>query len=59
MASVRCSELGYWNFFAPVFDYTNLTRYADSIQRYVDDGLIRYATELYYPIRLKPAGENR
>lgn len=59
MASVRCSELGYWNFFAPVFDYTSLDRYVDSIQRYVEDGLLRYATELYYPIRLKPAGENR
>ena len=59
MASVRCSELGYWNFFAPVFDYTSLDQYVDSIQRYVEDGLLRYATELYYPIRLKPAGENR
>lgn len=58
MASVRCSELGYWNFFAPVFDYSNIRNYADCIQKYVDDGWIKYPSELYYPIRLKPAGEN-
>lgn len=58
MASVRCSEMGYWNFFSPILDYTNLEAYTDSIQSYVDDGLLRFPTELYYPIRLKPAGEN-
>lgn len=56
MASVRCSELGYWNYFTPVFDYSDLNRYADSIQAYVDTGLLAFPTELYYPIRLKPAG---
>lgn len=58
MASVRCSEMGYWNFFAPIFDYSNIRNYADSIQRYVDDELLRFPTELYYPIRLKPTGKN-
>lgn len=58
MASVRCGEMGYWNFFAPILDYTNIRTYADSIQRYVDDGLISSPTELYYPIRLKPRGKN-
>lgn len=58
MASVRCSELGYWNFFAPIFDYSNIRNYADCIQKYVEDGWIKYPSELYYPIRLKPAGEN-
>ena len=58
MASVRCSEMGYWNFFSPILDYTSLDTYADSIQRYVDDGLLRFPTELYYPVRLKPAGKN-
>lgn len=57
-ASVRCSEMGYWNFFTPVFDYTNIRAYADSIQHYVDEGLIGYTSELYYPIRLKSRGEN-
>lgn len=58
MASTRCSELGYWNFFSPIFDYTDIGAYADSIKGYVDEGLIRYPSELYYPVRLKPAGEN-
>ena len=58
MASVRCSELGYWNYFTPMFDYTDIRRYADSIQYYVDDGLLAFPTELYYPIRLKPEGKN-
>ncbi len=58
MASVRCSELGYWNHFAPIFDYSSLDGYADSIETYVTDGLIAYPSELYYPIRLKPAGQN-
>lgn len=58
MASVRCSELGYWNHFAPVFDYSSLPAYVDSIEGYVKDGLISYPSELYYPIRLKPPGTN-
>lgn len=58
MASVRCSELGYWNTFAPIFDYSSLQAYADSIQEYVDEGLLAYPSELYYPVRLKPAGKN-
>ena len=59
MASPRCSELGYWNYFAPIFDYSNIRAYADSIQRYVNDGMLRFPTELYYPIRLKPRGQNK
>lgn len=58
MGSVRCSELGYWNAFAPILDYSSISAYADSIQRYVDDGLLRAPSELYYPIRLKPRGVN-
>ncbi len=56
LATVRCSELGYWNFFAPVLDYTSAAAYADSIQAYIDGGMIRYPSELYYPIRLKNFG---
>ena len=59
MASTRCSELGYWNYFTPIFDYSNIRAYADSIQHYVSTGLLRFPTELYYPIRLKPRGENK
>lgn len=58
MASTRCSELGYWNYFAPVFDYRDIRAYADSIQSYVDNGMLAATTELYYPVRLKPAGKN-
>ena len=58
MASVRCSELGYWNAFTPVFDYTNIQRYSDSVRKYVDDGILYSASELYYPVRLKPKGDN-
>ena len=58
MSSVRCSELGYWNFFIPILDYSSLNNYADSIERYVKQGLITAPSELYYPIRLKPKGKN-
>lgn len=58
MASVRCSELGYWNYFAVWYDYGNLQRYANSIRFYVNAGLLAAPSELYYPIRLKPAGKN-
>lgn len=57
-ASVRCSEMGYWNAFAPVLDYSSIAAYAGCIQQYVDDGWISAPSELYYPIRLKPRGEN-
>ena len=58
LASVRCSELGYWNDFTPVFDYQSIEAYADSIEKYVLQGLLKAPSELYYPVRLKPAGEN-
>lgn len=58
MASVRCSETGYWNYFTPLFDYTDLKSYTDRMQYYVDEGLLAFPTELYYPIRLKPRGKN-
>lgn len=56
MASLRSSEFGYWNFFAPVFDYSSLSSYVASIQRYVDEGFLASPSELYYPIRLKGKG---
>lgn len=58
LSSVRCSELGYWNFFTPVFDYENLDTYMESLQRYIDKGWIQSPSELYYPVRAKPKGEN-
>ena len=58
MSSVRCSEMGYWNEFTPIFCYDSIKDYTDSIQRYVDDGTLMAPSELYYPIRLKPEGKN-
>lgn len=58
LASTRCSELGYWNFFAPLLNYKDIKSYADSIKHYVDMGLIKAPSELYFPIRLKPPGKN-
>ena len=58
MASVRCSEMGYWNDFSPILDYENITAYADSIQKYVDAGMLSAPSELYCPIRLKTKGAN-
>lgn len=57
-ASYRCGERGYWNTFVPVLDYRNLEAYAQSIQKYVAEGKLREAKELYYPVRVKPLGEN-
>ncbi len=59
LASLRCSELGYWNTFVPVLDYSSLEAYAGSIRYYVRNGFIKAPSELYYPVRLKPKGENR
>ncbi|MCD8148790.1 MAG: hypothetical protein LUE92_04335 [Clostridiales bacterium] len=57
-ASPRCSEIGYWNSFVPVLDFSSLDAYADSIDGYVKNRMITASTELYYPVRLKARGEN-
>ena len=58
LSSVRCSELGYWNDFPPTFDYSDIDSYVDSIEKYVKNEWLKAPSELYYPIRLKPEGEN-
>ncbi|SFB30076.1 glutamate--cysteine ligase [Acetitomaculum ruminis DSM 5522] len=58
MASLRCSEIGYWNHFTPLLDYSDIYNYVKSVKRYVNEGYLSQASELYYPIRLKPAGIN-
>ncbi len=58
LSSFRCSELGYWNYFVPVLLYEDIHKYAESIRFYVNEGLLKAPAELYYPIRLKPAGKN-
>lgn len=57
-ASLRCSESGYWNSFVPILNYTSIEDYTDSIQYYVDEHFLAAPSELYYPVRLKPAGLN-
>lgn len=57
-ASVRCSGKGYWNSFIPIISYRSVQGYADSIKAYVEHGDIIAPSELYYPIRLKPKGDN-
>ena len=57
-SSIRCSEHGYWNDFTPVLDYSEIKSYIRSIARYVVDGKLKGASELYYPVRIKPRGEN-
>lgn len=52
----RCSEIGYWNTFDPILDYSSLEKYITSINRYVDDGTLCIPAELYYPIRIKSRG---
>ena len=56
MGTTRCSELGYWNMFTPILDYTDVNWYVGSILAYIDEGLIHSSAELYYPVRLKPPG---
>ncbi len=56
-ASVRCSEVGYWNFFTPTFDFSSLDAYIKSIGRYIDSGDFISCSEIYYPIRVKPRGK--
>ena len=55
-ASPRSSEIGYWNDFEPVLDYRSLEGYVESILKYTADGTLMSPAELYYPVRLKPAG---
>ena len=58
-ASIRCGDLGYWNHFTPVNDFSSVEAYANTIRGYVKRGLIAAPSELYYPVRLKPRGANR
>lgn len=55
-ASPRTSEIGYWNRFEPVLNYSSIDEYVSSIEKYVEDGSIMLPAELYYPVRLKNRG---
>ena len=56
-ASVRCSDVGYWNFFDATFDFSSIEAYTNGIEKYIDNGDIISCSELYYPIRVKPRGK--
>ena len=56
MASSRCSDIGYWNFFTPILNYSDLNSYAESIDLIVKNEFIRSPSELYFPVRVKPPG---
>ena len=56
-SSLRCSESGYWNTFVPYIDYGSIEGYSDSIRSYVRNGMLNSESELYYPVRIKNAGE--
>lgn len=58
LASPRCSRIGYWNDFDPLLEYDSLESYIESIEGYIRQGQLKAASELYYPVRLKPEGEN-
>lgn len=58
LSSPRCSKIGYWNNFDPILEYDTIQNYVKSIESYVEQGQLKEATELYYPVRLKPKGEN-
>ncbi len=57
-ASFRNSPYGYWNLFIPELSYADFDGYIESIKKYLATGKISSIKELYYPIRLKPKGEN-
>lgn len=57
-ASRRNGKKGYWNKFVPILDYTDLSTYISSINDYINSGALFSQSELYLPMRLKPAGAN-
>ncbi len=57
-SSVRCGEEGYWNKFVPILDYSDFSSYVHSIEQYIEKGELTSVSELYYPVRLKPKGNN-
>ena len=56
-SSLRCSREGYWNMFDPILSYEDIPSYTETVRQYKDKGLLRHEGELYYPVRIKPAGK--
>ena len=57
-SSFRCGKNGYWNDFTPILSYENILSYAQSIQKYINNGFLTNISEFYYPVRLKSKGIN-
>ncbi len=57
-SSVRNSERGYFNPFVPVLDHTDIAAFCESVEAYINKGMLFSASELYLPVRMKPRGEN-
>ncbi len=57
-SSVRCGDEGYWNNFVPLLNYNSLDNYIESIEKMISSGKLASVSELYYPVRLKPRGDN-
>lgn len=57
-ASFRNSKYGYWNLFIPCLSYRDFTQYLFTIEEYIKQGFLSCVHELYYPLRLKPKGDN-
>ena len=55
---MRNSERGYWNPYLPILDHSSLRSFTDSIRKFIRDGSLHSASELYLPVRLKPRGVN-
>ena len=57
-SSIRNSERGYWNHFIPILDHSSFSAFCDSINVYIEKGMLSTISELYLPVRLKPRGMN-
>ncbi len=56
--SYRCSKDGYYNDFDVHLSYNSIDSYCDVVEQYIEDGRLYSLSELYYPVRVKPSGDN-
>lgn len=56
-ASIRIGKDGYWNPQTLYLDFSSVEAYADSALKHVEDGTIKYPSEIYLPVRLKSSGD--
>ena len=51
-------DASYFNPFVPILDHTDIGSFCESIDEYIQKGMLFSASELYLPVRMKPRGEN-